>query len=69
MTGIRGNYAEVGCLAQGWLLLESDDAPEVWLVLKEAVIRRAVGGSAVMRAQLRRLIEASRLPKTCLIGV
>lgn len=47
-------------------LLKSDDAPELWLVLNEAVIRRVVGGPAVMRAQLERLIEASRLPNVTL---
>lgn len=47
-------------------LLTSDDAPEVWLVLNEAVIRRVVGGQAVMREQLKRLVEASRLPNVTL---
>jgi transcriptional regulator with XRE-family HTH domain len=47
-------------------LLRSDDAPRVWLVLNEAVIRRVVGGYAVMRAQIQRLIEASRLPNVTL---
>lgn len=43
-------------------LLTSDDAPEVWLVLNEAVVRRVVGGRAVMHEQINRLIEASKLP-------
>jgi hypothetical protein len=47
-------------------LLTSDDAPELWLVLNEAVIRRVVGGRDVMREQLRRLIDASRLPNMTL---
>lgn len=47
-------------------LLTSDDAPEVWLVLNEAVIRRVVGGNAVMRDQLKRLVEASRLQNVTL---
>jgi len=47
-------------------LLKSDDAPELWLVLNEAVIRRQVGGKAVMRTQLERLVEASRLPNVTL---
>jgi transcriptional regulator with XRE-family HTH domain len=47
-------------------LLKSDDAPELWLVLNEAVIRRVVGGRDVMRAQLERLVEASSLPNVTL---
>ncbi|MFR9674429.1 helix-turn-helix domain-containing protein [Streptomyces sp. TR02-1] len=33
---------------------------ELWVVLDEAVLLRPVGGQAVMRAQLRRLVEAVR---------
>jgi hypothetical protein len=47
-------------------LLASDDAPQVWLVLNEAVIRRVVGGRQTMRAQLGHLIEASNLPNVTL---
>ncbi len=47
-------------------LLESDDAPQFWLVLNEAVIRRMVGGRQTMHAQLERLIEASSLPNVTL---
>jgi hypothetical protein len=43
--------------------LTSDDPPEFWAVLNEAVIRRSVGGPAVMRAQLDRLAELSDLPR------
>lgn len=42
--------------------LAGDDPPEFWVVLNEAVIRRSVGGSAVMRAQLEHLAEVSDLP-------
>jgi transcriptional regulator with XRE-family HTH domain len=44
------------------LLLEADDAPEMWIVLSEAALHRCVGGKATMREQLEHLIEASRLP-------
>jgi hypothetical protein len=35
---------------------------EMWAVLDEAVLRRPIGGYAVMRAQLARLLEADELP-------
>jgi hypothetical protein len=44
-------------------LLTAEDAPQVWLVINEAVLRRLVGGPDVMRAQLQRLAEAATLPK------
>lgn len=47
-------------------LLISDDAPQVWLILNEAVIRRVVGSRDVMRQQLKRLVEASKLPNITL---
>jgi hypothetical protein len=47
-------------------LLTSDDAPQVWLILNEAVIRRVVGSAQIMREQLSRLIDASKLPNVTL---
>jgi hypothetical protein len=47
-------------------LLTSEDAPQLWLVINEAIIRRIVGGRDVMREQLKRLIEGSRLPNMTL---
>jgi transcriptional regulator with XRE-family HTH domain len=35
---------------------------EMWAVLDEAVLRRPIGGNAVMRAQLARLLEVDELP-------
>lgn len=47
-------------------LLTSDDGPQVWFVLNEAVIRRVVGGRDTMRQQLRHLLEAMALPAVTL---
>ncbi|HEV8166622.1 MAG TPA: DUF5753 domain-containing protein, partial [Actinomycetota bacterium] len=47
-------------------LLEREGAPRLWAVVDEAALRRPVGGRAVMRAQLERLIEASKLPNVIL---
>lgn len=47
-------------------VLHSTDAPQLWLILNEAVIRRVVGNGTVMQEQLERLIEASRLPNLTL---
>ncbi|MFI9029886.1 helix-turn-helix domain-containing protein [Streptomyces sp. NPDC053560] len=43
-------------------LLRRDNAPMLWAVLDETVLRRPVGGSEVMREQIGRLIEATELP-------
>lgn len=42
--------------------LREADPPDNWIVLDEAVLRRAVGGRRVMVAQLRRLLEATEQP-------
>nr|WP_225890881.1 helix-turn-helix transcriptional regulator [Streptomyces dioscori] len=44
-------------------LLAKSDAPAVWAVLDETVLRRPVGGAEVMRAQIDRLTEALDMPK------
>lgn len=40
--------------------------PQMWVILDEAVIRRVVGGRAVMAAQLRRLCEVAEDPAVTL---
>jgi transcriptional regulator with XRE-family HTH domain len=47
-------------------LLTGEDAPEYWVVLDEAVVRRQVGGPAVMAQQLERLAEAATLSNVTL---
>jgi Domain of unknown function (DUF5753)/Helix-turn-helix domain len=39
------------------------EPPQVWSVMDEAVLRRSLGGRAVMRAQLEHLAEVARLPQ------
>jgi transcriptional regulator with XRE-family HTH domain len=43
-------------------LLSRPNPPRIWSVMDEAVLRRPVGGPAVMRAQFRHLIEVAELP-------
>ena len=42
-------------------LLNGPTPPQVWSVIDEGALRRPVGGAAVMRAQLERLVEVARL--------
>ncbi|MEU0843847.1 helix-turn-helix transcriptional regulator [Streptomyces sp. NPDC005962] len=42
--------------------LTSPERPELWIILDEAVLRRPVGGRAVMQEQLVRLLEAAAEP-------
>jgi transcriptional regulator with XRE-family HTH domain len=47
-------------------ILTREDRPRLWAVIDEAVIRRVVGGPAVMAEQLRHLIECAEQGKTTL---
>jgi len=47
-------------------LLARPEPPRMWSVMDEAVLRRPVGGPAVMRAQLDHLSEVARLPHVTL---
>jgi hypothetical protein len=42
-------------------LLTREDAPQFWAILNEAVLRRPVGGTAVMRDQLHHLVKLAEL--------
>jgi transcriptional regulator with XRE-family HTH domain len=44
-------------------LLDRADPPWLFFILDEAVVRRLVGGKAVMRHQIRRLAEIAERPK------
>jgi transcriptional regulator with XRE-family HTH domain len=48
------------------ILLTRDGPPRLWAVVDEAALRRPVGGKDVMRGQLERLIEATKLPNVTL---
>lgn len=47
-------------------ILTRPDPPELWAIMDEAALHRQVGGTDVMREQLRRLITASELPNVTL---
>jgi transcriptional regulator with XRE-family HTH domain len=47
-------------------LLTREQPPRLWAVVDEAALRRPIGGPKVMRGQLERLIEASKLPSVTL---
>jgi transcriptional regulator with XRE-family HTH domain len=48
------------------VLLTRQDPPRLWAVVDEAALRRPVGGREVMRGQLERLVEATKLPNITL---
>lgn len=43
-------------------LLDREDPPHIWAVVDEAVLRRVVGGRAVMREQLRHMVDLAKRP-------
>ncbi|MQA87464.1 MAG: helix-turn-helix domain-containing protein [Streptosporangiales bacterium] len=43
-------------------ILHRPDAPKLWAVIDEAVLRRELGSTATMRTQLQHLIEVCALP-------
>ena len=45
-------------------ILNRTGAPQLWCVLDEGVLHRAIGGRKVMRSQLYRLAEVAEHPKT-----
>jgi hypothetical protein len=47
-------------------LLTREGPPRLWAVIDEAALRRPVGGPGVMRGQLERLVEATKLANVTL---
>ncbi|HEX6674340.1 MAG TPA: helix-turn-helix transcriptional regulator [Actinomycetes bacterium] len=47
-------------------LLTRRGGPQLWAVVDEAALRRPVGGPAVLRAQIERLLEATQVPNVIL---
>jgi transcriptional regulator with XRE-family HTH domain len=46
--------------------LKQPDAPQLWVVLNEAVLRRLIGGREIMHEQLMKLAEATDTPNITL---
>ncbi|WP_308284258.1 helix-turn-helix domain-containing protein [Streptomyces buecherae] len=49
-------------------LFDRDEPPHTWFILDEQVLRRRIGGPAMMRSQLERLLHAGQHPR-CVIQV
>jgi transcriptional regulator with XRE-family HTH domain len=47
-------------------ILTMSEGPKIWAVVDEAALRRPVGGTQVMRAQVQRLIDLTELPNVTL---
>ncbi|MDA8371404.1 MAG: helix-turn-helix transcriptional regulator [Nocardiopsaceae bacterium] len=56
----RERYIELRMARQE--VLTSTECPDLWFILNEAVIRRVVGGPAVMRDQLTRILQTAEAP-------
>jgi transcriptional regulator with XRE-family HTH domain len=56
--------AQVAARLARQAVLDRPDSPQLWCVLDEGVLHRAIGGSKVMRSQLYRLAEVAEHPKT-----
>jgi hypothetical protein len=61
-AGAEGIGRRASLRMQRQQMLTRPGAPHLWAVLDEAVLRRPIGGRAVMRAQIASLIEAAERP-------
>lgn len=52
----------VGLRLKRQQVLSRKDPPQLWVVIDEGALRRPIGGPEVMRAQLRALVDATKLP-------
>jgi len=52
----------VSLLSKRRQILHRSAAPNLWVVIDEAALRRRLGGAATMRQQLEHLIEITELP-------
>jgi transcriptional regulator with XRE-family HTH domain len=53
---------QVAARLERQVILDRDDPPLFWVVIDELVLRRPVGGRAVMRVQMEHLVEMARRP-------
>ncbi|MFI6928971.1 helix-turn-helix transcriptional regulator [Streptomyces sp. NPDC050287] len=58
--------AHVALRMQRQDLLTRQEAPRLWVVMDETVLRRPVGGPEVMRAQIDKLLDSTKLPNVTL---
>lgn len=52
----------VGLRLKRQQVLSRKDPPQLWVVIDEGALRRPIGGPDVMRAQLRALVDVTKLP-------
>lgn len=50
-------------------ILDRDQPPGLWVIVDESALRRPVGGTYVMREQLRHLLEMARRPRVSLQAI
>src|SRR6266567_1874110 len=68
--GNAGNEEEVARRTEARMsrqeILKREDPPRKWAVIDEAALRRSIGGRAIMREQIRYLIEMAEHPAVTL---